>query len=76
MSGGAHRTGWPHMTKDKFQTLCEDVLVPLLGKILHHQLAELHDTLEVMAREMVRMGDQIGDIAASITTHDDDATSR
>ena len=64
------------MTKDKFRILCEDVLIPLLGKLLYHQLAELHDTLEVMAREMVRMGDQIGDTAASVTKHDDDATSR
>jgi len=65
-----------HMTKDKFQALCEDVLIPILGKLLHHQLAELHDTLEIMAREMVRMGDQIGDIAASVAKHNNDATSK
>ena len=64
------------MTKDKFRELCEEVLIPLLGKLLYHQLAELHDTLEVMAREMVRMGDQMGDIAASLSKQNDDATSR
>ncbi|MBL6938833.1 MAG: hypothetical protein ISS15_09140 [Alphaproteobacteria bacterium] len=43
------------MTKDKFQVLCEQVLVPKVGDLLHTQLLELHGTLEIMAAELARI---------------------
>ena len=44
------------MTKDKFELLCERVLVPKIGDLMHRQLAPLHDTLEMIAAELTRLG--------------------
>ena len=53
------------MTKHKFQSLCEQVLIPLLGNLMHQQLAGLHESLDIIARELVRIGDRLDRIAAS-----------
>lgn len=54
------------MTKDKFQLLCEQVLIPKLGDLLHVQLAERDEALEIMSRELIRMGKRLDRIAAAL----------
>jgi hypothetical protein len=51
------------MTTDKFAVLCEQVLIPRLGDLLHTQLAERDDMLDLMARELARIGKHIECIA-------------
>ena len=47
------------MTNDKFRDLCDQVLVPKLGDLLHRQLAGMHEELEMVSRELVRIGDSL-----------------
>ncbi len=61
------------MTKDKFQLLCEKILIPLIGHLLHQQLTELHDLIDVMGQEMVRIGirlDRMEALCAPIAAND------
>ena len=44
------------MTKDKFKMLCEQVLIPRLGDFMRFQLTDLHETLEIIERELARVG--------------------
>jgi hypothetical protein len=61
------------MTNDKFRALCEQVLIPRLGDLLHRQLVELEQTLEIVASELVRIGDRLDHIAADLdAAHDED----
>jgi len=41
------------MTKDKFRTLCEQVLIPMLGNLMFQQQASLHEALDTVAGELV-----------------------
>ncbi|MBV9063605.1 MAG: hypothetical protein JOY77_11860 [Alphaproteobacteria bacterium] len=43
------------MTKDKFEVLCERVLLPKIGDLLHAQLGDLVEMQELMSRELARM---------------------
>lgn len=52
------------MTKDKFQMLCEQVLIPRMGDLLHERLADIDDTLQIMAREMARNSVRLDKIIA------------
>ena len=64
------------MTKDKFQELCEQVLVPLLGNLMFQQQTSLHEMLDIVAQELVRVRDQLDRIAASIPKSIQDADNR
>jgi len=44
------------MTNEKFAALCEQILVPRIGDMLHQQLTEFHITHELIARELIRIG--------------------
>lgn len=43
------------MTHDKFQTLCEKVIVPRIAGLIEHQIVELSDTLEMIAGGLARI---------------------
>jgi hypothetical protein len=64
------------MTKDKFRELCEQVLIPLLGNLMFQQQASLHETLDIIAQESVRVRDRLDRIAASIPKNIQDADNR
>ncbi|HEX3651873.1 MAG TPA: hypothetical protein VHU18_03520 [Rhizomicrobium sp.] len=44
------------MTKDKFKTLCDQVLIPRIGDAIHQQFSEALETQEAIAREIARIG--------------------
>jgi hypothetical protein len=44
------------MTNDKFQTMCERILVPRIGNMMRVELVEMNDLLELMQAELVRIG--------------------
>jgi hypothetical protein len=52
------------MTNDKFKTLCEQILVPRIGDLIHSQLAEVHEILGIIARELARIEEVVDEIAA------------
>jgi hypothetical protein len=56
------------MTNDKFRELCEKVLIPRLGDLLHHRLLDMHETLDVIANELLRLGDRVDHLAADVAT--------
>jgi hypothetical protein len=58
------------MTKDKFRLLCAQVLVPRIGDLLHERLADIDDTLQIMAREMARNGVRLDKIIARMERDD------
>ena len=61
------------MTKDKFRELCEQVLVPRIGDLMHAQLTDVHQTLDVLAGELVRIGNRFDWLAARLIERPDDA---
>lgn len=61
----AVRASSVHMTKEKFQQLCKQVLVPLIGGLLHRELTEFQASLDAMADEMIRLGKTLDEIAAA-----------
>jgi len=54
------------MTKDKFQQLCEQVLMPRLGDFIHNQLVTMQETQDTMGRELARMGRVVDRIAVQV----------
>lgn len=55
------------MTRDKFEQLCERVLVPRIGDLLHRLLIEREDdTLDVIARELASIERKIDEIAQQL----------
>lgn len=64
------------MTKDKFQELCEQVLMPRLGDFIHQQLTTMHETEDTMARELARIGDAVARIAAQMERTQNHADQR
>ena len=53
---------WQPMTKDKFRELCETILMPRLGDYLQEQLAVRDESLDMFARELLRIGERLGRI--------------
>lgn len=51
------------MTKDKFQVLCEQVLVPRIGDLLHRQLSPVEGSLDAIAHELIRIESVLREIA-------------
>lgn len=64
------------MTKDKFQTLCEQVLIPQIGDLLHIRLTDVHQTLDAMAGELIRLRALAERTAAAVNRSDDNAGQR
>lgn len=64
------------MTKDKFQTLCEQVLIPRMGDMLHTQLVDILQTLDAMAGELIRLRALLERTAAGVSHLTDDAGQR
>ena len=54
------------MTKHKFQVLCEQVLIPQIGDLLHAQLLDILETQDAVARELMRLGDLLERTAAKL----------
>lgn len=54
------------MTNDKFRELCEQVLIPRMGDLLHRQLIDLEQTLEIILRELIRIGDRLDHVAVDL----------
>jgi hypothetical protein len=50
------------MTKDNFRDLCEQVLIPRLGDLLHVQLTEIEQMLEAQSSELIRIGRRLDGI--------------
>jgi hypothetical protein len=48
-----------NMTKDNFRELCKQVLIPLLGDLLHQQLVEIIQTQDVQSTELIRIGERL-----------------
>ena len=51
------------MTKEKFQILCERVLVPRIGDLMHLQLTTMHETVDLIAQELVRIETLLSELA-------------
>jgi len=51
------------MTKDKFAVLCEQVLVPRVSDLIRRELMDLHQSLEVISRELIRIGRRLDQLA-------------
>jgi hypothetical protein len=43
------------MNKEHFASLCDQVLIPRLDTLLNSKLADVHDTLDIMAAELARI---------------------
>jgi hypothetical protein len=52
------------MSNEKFKTMCEQILVPRIGDMLHVQLVDVNVTLELFQAELIRIGKQLDGIAA------------
>ncbi|HEX3663760.1 MAG TPA: hypothetical protein VHU23_00795 [Rhizomicrobium sp.] len=52
------------MTNDKFKAMCETILIPRIGEMLHVQLVEVSVTLELMEAELIRIEKQLDAMAA------------
>jgi hypothetical protein len=50
------------MTKDKFSDMCISVLIPQIGDLLHQHLSDVPDTLETIARELIRIDRRLSEI--------------
>lgn len=67
---GAH---WPHMNTKQFRELCEDVLIPLLSKAWEPHFVDIHDVINIMENELMRIADRLDDIDAQLARADEDA---
>jgi len=54
------------MTKDKFQTLYEQVLVPRMSDLMHRQLTSVHEMLDLIAAELTRIESLLDEIAGRL----------
>ncbi len=70
MPSTSRRASCPHMTNDKFKQLCEQVLIPRLGDLMHQQLTDMHETLDVFANELKRIGDRLERLIALMGERD------
>lgn len=57
------------MTNDKFRELCERVLIPLVGDLLHRQFIDILETIDVISNELLRLGDRLDQIGADLNAH-------
>lgn len=57
------------MTKDKFRDMLDELLVPLLAKLIDPRLKEMEETLEVLAGGVARI-EQGVDHVISIVSDD------
>lgn len=46
----------PPMTTHKFQELCSQVLVPMIGDLLHRELESIQGDIDILAGELARLG--------------------
>jgi len=58
------------MTKDKFQDLCSSVLIPRFGDLLNQHLPDIHETLEAMLSELIRIERRLSALECA-RAHDD-----
>ncbi len=61
------------MTNKQFQTLCEQVLIPQIDKIIQRRLTDLNETVEIVATETFKIKDRVNVIAAYLGERDIDA---
>ena len=64
------RATLPHMTNDKFRELCEKVLIPRIGDLLHPHLIDVSESLDIYAKELIRIGDRLDKMAAWVDRTD------
>jgi hypothetical protein len=57
------------MTTNSFRKLCEQVLIPMLGDLLFRHLTTVHEDLGAIARELVRVGEQLDRLSDSEHRH-------
>lgn len=50
------------MKKEKFEALCKDVLGPLVAEIVHMELRDVNDMLEMMAAELAHIERKVEDL--------------
>lgn len=62
-----------HMTNKQFQSLCEKELIPEIDKIVQRRLAELNETVEIVATETFKIKDRVNLLAAYLGERDIDA---
>jgi len=61
------------MTHEQFRELCETVLFPRFNDLLHERIKDLDEVLNVQANELIRIGDHLAGIEASLEIAEDDA---
>jgi len=54
------------MNKERFQELCEKVLVPMVVAAIEPHLVDIHDILDISTNELMRVGDRLDDIDAHL----------
>jgi hypothetical protein len=47
------------MTKDKFRSLCDEILIPKLKRLIKDEMQDLQAPLDAMSDEMIRIGRQL-----------------
>jgi hypothetical protein len=58
------------MTKDKFQDLCSSVLIPRVGDLLNQHLPDIHETLEAMLSELIRIERRLSALESALAKDD------
>jgi hypothetical protein len=61
------------MTKHKFQELCEQVLIPLLGNLMFQQQTSVQETLDTVTHDLVDIKIGLSRLLRAIS-YSDDAT--
>ena len=59
------------MKKEKFQSLCEQVLIPRIGDFMYRHLNTIEETLDIFGREFGRIGERLDRIESQFGDHED-----
>ena len=69
----SRRRRWRSMTNKQIETLCEEVFLPQIDKLLQRRLDELSETVEIATTEIFKIEDRVEVIAAYLGERDVDA---
>jgi len=59
------------MTKDKFRALCEQVMVPIVSKLIRQEAIEQEEILGALMRELLQVSDRLQALVRVLGMRDD-----
>lgn len=59
------------MTNDKFREMCDKVLIPRIGDLLHRHLIEITEAMDIYSNELIRIGARLDRIIAVLDRSND-----